>query len=165
MCMRLFELTTNPQVFRDWRHFLAFGFGSGLARKAPGTWGTLAAVPLYSLLAFLPAWQYALLLLVSSVLGVWLCETVSRDLRVHDHGGIVWDEIVGYWLTMFLLPFSIGWMLAGFVLFRILDILKPWPIRWCDERVNGGFGIMLDDLLAGAIACALLHVLRWSLAA
>jgi phosphatidylglycerophosphatase A len=156
----MFDRTINPLVFRNWRHYLAFGFGSGLARKAPGTWGTLAAVPFYCLLAFLPTAHYVLVLLVSSVLGVWLCETVSRDLRVHDHGGIVWDEIVGYWITMLWLPFSIHWMLAGFVMFRLLDIWKPWPIRWCDQKVTGGFGIMLDDIIAGILACLILHAVR-----
>lgn len=157
----MFDLRINPQVFRNWRHFLAFGFGSGLARKAPGTFGTLVAVPLYCLLAFLPAWHYALLLLVSTVLGVWLCEGVSRDMRVHDHSGIVWDEIVGYWITMWLLPVNLFWVTAGFLLFRLLDIWKPWPIRWCDEKVQGGFGIMLDDVVAGIFACAGLHLVRW----
>jgi phosphatidylglycerophosphatase A len=156
----MFDISINPHVFRNWRHFLAFGFGSGLARKAPGTCGTLAAVPLYLLLVFLPPIHYGIVLLVSTVLGVWLCGTVSRDLRVHDHGGIVWDEIVGYWLTMFLVPFTWYWALAGFLLFRLFDIWKPWPIRWCDKNVHGGFGIMLDDVIAGVCACICLHVIR-----
>ncbi|HQQ63725.1 MAG TPA: phosphatidylglycerophosphatase A [Pseudomonadales bacterium] len=156
----MFSRAINPQAFRNWRHWLAFGFGTGLATKAPGTWGTLAAVPFYCLFAYLPPLQYMVVLLVSSVLGVWLCETVSRDLRVHDHGGIVWDEIVGYWITMLMLPFSVYWMLAGFMLFRLLDIWKPWPICWCDKNVHGGMGIMLDDILAGILACLILHTVR-----
>jgi phosphatidylglycerophosphatase A len=89
-----------------------------------------------------------------------VCETVSRDLGAHDHGGIVFDEFVGYWTTMFLLPATWSWLLAGFAVFRLFDIWKPGPIRWCDRHVEGGFGIMLDDILAGACACLVLHGLR-----
>ena len=85
---------------------------------------------------------------------------MARDLGVHDHGGIVWDEFVGYWITMFLLPVRWEWVLGGFLLFRLLDIWKPWPIRWADRQVHGGLGIMLDDVLAGFVACAVLHGLR-----
>ncbi len=119
---------------------------------APGTFGTLAAVPLYLLLRPLPLFSYLVVLLVSFVAGVWLCERTSRDLGVHDHGGIVWDEIVGYLLTMAFAPPGWPWILLGFVLFRLFDILKPWPIRTIDRQVAGGFGIMLDDLLAGIYA-------------
>jgi phosphatidylglycerophosphatase A len=92
--------------------------------------------------------------------GVWLCDTVSRDLGVHDHGGIVWDEFVGYWITMFLAPLQWQWVLAGFALFRLFDIWKPWPIRWFDDNVRGGFGIMFDDVLAGVAAWAALYAIR-----
>jgi len=154
------SLERNPLVFRQWRHCLAFGFGSGLARLAPGTVGTLVAVPLYLGLAQLPWWLYGIVVLAAFALGVHLCDEVSRDLGVHDHGGIVFDEFVGYWITMFMLPTSWGWVLGGFVLFRLLDIWKPGPIRWCDRQVGGGLGIMLDDVLAGALACLLLHAIR-----
>lgn len=151
----------NPRVFSDWRHFIAFGLGSGTLRYAPGTWGTLAAMPFYwLLLGPLPPWLYAVTVAAAFALGVWLCETVSRDLGVHDHGGIVYDEFVGYWITMFLLPATWAWALAGFVAFRLFDVWKPWPIRWFDRNVHGGLGIMLDDVVAGAAACITLHVIR-----
>ena len=139
-------------------HLLAFGFGSGLAAKAPGTFGTLAAVPLYCLFALLPLSVYVVILLVAFVAGVWLCGESSRRLGVHDHGGIVWDEFVGFWLTMVAAPFSLTAVVLGFILFRIFDIWKPWPIRWADHRVEGGLGIMLDDVLAGIYAAVCLHL-------
>lgn len=145
-------------VWRNPVHFLAFGLGSGASPWAPGTAGTLAAVPLYFLLAQLPLPYYLAMLLITFVIGCWLCGKTSADLGVHDHGGIVWDEFVGYWITMLALPVSWSWALAGFVLFRFFDILKPWPIRWIDTKVQGGFGIMLDDVLAAVYAGALLHL-------
>lgn len=162
----MFDPAINPAVFRNPRHFLAFGMGAGLARRAPGTWGTLAACP-WCVLAWwgLPVWAYGALLLAAALVGVWLCDTVARDLRVHDHGGIVWDEWVGYGLGLFALPPAWYWPLAAFALFRLLDIAKPWPIRWCDRHVHGGVGIMLDDILAGVLAAAVLHAVRvgWAL--
>lgn len=156
----IFDPRINPLALRSPRHWLAFGLGSGLARYAPGTFGTLAAVPLYLLLARLPPVAYALAVAASFLLGVWLCATVSRDLGVHDHGGIVWDEFVGYWIAMFLAPPGWPWVLAGFLLFRLFDVWKPWPIRWFDEHLQGGFGIMFDDVLAGLAACAALQAIR-----
>lgn len=155
----MFDPAINRSVFRNWRHCLAFGFGSGLARYAPGTFGTLVAIPLYLALSHLPAWLYAVTVIAAFALGVWVCDTVSRDLKVHDHGGIVVDEFVGYWITMFLAPVSVLSVTAGFVLFRLFDIWKPGPIRWLDRHVQGGFGIMLDDVAAGVVACAALHLL------
>jgi len=144
-------------VWRNPWHFIAFGFGSGAMRKAPGTWGSLVGLAFVPLLQLLPHWGYGLILLLGSLFGFWLCGKVSRDLGVHDHGGIVWDEIVGIWITLWLAPPGWPWLLAGFLLFRLLDILKPWPISWVDRRVHGGVGIMLDDLLAGAGAWLLLQ--------
>ncbi|MEJ2395444.1 MAG: phosphatidylglycerophosphatase A [Candidatus Thiodiazotropha sp.] len=144
-----------PQAKPDLRqplHLLAFGFGSGLAPKAPGTFGTLVAVPIYLLMQGLPLIAYLALVLAGFIAGIWICDRTSRDLGVHDHGGIVWDEIIGYLLTMTLAPSGWVWVLLGFLLFRFFDILKPWPIRWLDRRVPGGFGIMLDDLIAGLFA-------------
>ena len=147
-------------IWRNPVHFLAFGLGSGAAPWAPGTVGTAAAVIPYLLwIQFLsPVWFIGLLL-VTFIIGVWLCERTSEDLGVHDHSGIVWDEFVGYWLTMFLAPQ--GWELAlvGFVLFRFFDVLKPWPVKWADRRVAGGFGIMVDDVLAGVYAWLGMQVL------
>lgn len=142
-------------------HLLAFGLGSGLSPKAPGTAGTVAAIPLYLLLAQLPLAAYLLVLVASFALGVYLCGKTSRDLGVHDHSGIVWDEFVGYWITMLAAPAGWIWVVLGFVLFRIFDVLKPWPIRWLDEHVHGGFGIMIDDVLAGVMALVCLQLCAW----
>ncbi len=149
------ELLRNPV------HFMAFGFGSGLAPWAPGTFGTLAAIPIFWLIQDLSLPLYGLWLVVTFSLGVYWCDRCSRDLGVHDHSGIVWDEMVGYWLTMLLAPAGIVWMLVGFVFFRIFDILKPWPIGWLDRKVGGGFGIMIDDVLAGVYALICLQLLAW----
>jgi phosphatidylglycerophosphatase A len=140
-------------------HFLAFGLGSGTMRKAPGTWGTLAAMPFIVLLQMLPDWGYGLVLVLSALFGCWLCGKVARDLGVHDHEGIVWDEFVGIWITLWLVPAGLGWLVVGFVLFRVFDILKPWPISWIDRHIHGGVGIMLDDLLAGVFAWASLQLI------
>lgn len=144
-------------------HLLAFGAGAGMMPKAPGTWGTLVAVPVFVLLQGLSLPVYLVLVLALSVLGVWICGAAARDLGVHDHPGIVWDEIVGYLITMIAAPAGWSWWLAGFVLFRLFDILKPWPIRAVDTGVEGGFGIMLDDILAGLMALACLQLGAWLL--
>jgi len=144
---------TNPV------HFLAFGFGAGLSPKAPGTMGTLVAVPLFLLLAYLPVYAYLALITAAFLVGIYLCGRTASDLGVHDHGGIVWDEFVGYWITMILVPVTWYWVLAGFVLFRVFDILKPFPIGWLDKKVGGGLGIMIDDVLAGVYALICLQVL------
>lgn len=141
------------------RHFLAFGFGAGLAKWAPGTWGTLVAVPIYAALVHLPVAGYLAVVAAMLVAGVWICGATADELGVHDHSGIVWDEIVGYLVTMILAPEGWVWWLVGVVLFRVFDIAKPWPIRLIDERVGGGWGIMLDDVLAGLLACLSLQVL------
>jgi phosphatidylglycerophosphatase A len=130
-------------------HLLAFGFGSGLLPKAPGTYGTLVGIPVYLLLQPLSLLLYAAIILLAFLAGVWICQRTSDDLGVHDHGGIVWDEIVGYLAGMTFAPSGWVWIVIGFLLFRLFDIFKPWPILWIDQRVKGGLGIMLDDLLAG----------------
>jgi phosphatidylglycerophosphatase A len=150
---------TPASVWRNPVHFLAFGLGSGAAPRAPGTFGTLAATGLYLLLPDMTPFAYLLFLAVGFVLGVWLCGKTAQDIGVHDHGGIVWDEFIGFWLTMFLAPPGLLWLLCGFVLFRLFDIVKPWPIRWFDRHVHGGFGIMIDDVLAGVMAWICLQLL------
>jgi phosphatidylglycerophosphatase A len=145
----------------NWTHLLAFGFGAGCSPKAPGTMGTLLAIGFYLPMSQLPLWLYGAVLAVITVGGIWICDRASRDLGVHDHPGIVWDEIAGYLLTMFAAPAGWLWILVGFVLFRLFDIWKPWPIGWLDRRVSGGFGIMLDDLVAGLFASICLQGLAW----
>ncbi len=140
-------------------HLLAFGFGTGLAPMAPGTFGTLVGIPCFWVMEDLPPLGYLLVVAVLFAAGIWLCGKTSRDLGVHDHGGIVWDEIVGLLVTLFGVPFQLSVVLVGFVLFRFFDILKPWPIGWLDRRVSGGFGVMVDDVLAGMFAAAILQLL------
>ncbi|MGL6162494.1 phosphatidylglycerophosphatase A family protein [Microbulbifer sp.] len=137
---------------------LAFGFGSGLAPRAPGTFGTLAAVPIWLLLQPLAPALYLAVVVAAALLGFYLCEAASKKLGVHDHSGIVWDEMVGYWLTMFMAPSGWIWALYGFALFRLFDIAKPQPIGWADRRVPGGVGIMLDDILAAVYAAVVLQL-------
>lgn len=150
--MNLQTLIKNPT------HLLAFGFGSGLSPKAPGTAGTAVAVLLFLPLSYLPLPLYLLFVTAALVAGIFLCGKTADDLRVHDHSGIVWDEFVGYWITMTLIPVSWQSMLAGFVLFRLFDIWKPFPIGWLDQKVKGGFGIMIDDVVAGLLAWCCLYL-------
>ena len=142
------------QLLRHPAQLLALGFGSGLAPKAPGTFGTIAAILPYLFIAQTPLWTQLLIIVLTFVLGVYLCQITADALGVHDHPAIVWDEFVGFWLTMLALPLlalplTWYWLLLGFVLFRFFDIVKPWPIRFVDQKVHGGLGIMLDDILAG----------------
>jgi phosphatidylglycerophosphatase A len=152
-------MSTSPDprtVLRDPVHLVAFGFGLGLAPRAPGTVGTLLGVVLHLLTMELPlAWRVTGITL-AFLLGVWVCGESARRLGTPDHGGIVWDEVVGVLIALIVVP--PGWMgvVAGFLLFRLLDIWKPWPIRLADRRVHGGFGIMLDDALAGGGAAVML---------
>lgn len=152
---------TFKQLLKNPNHLFAFGFGSGLAPKAPGTFGTLAAIPFFLLLQHLSWPVYLSWLLVTFALGVLWCDRSSKALGVHDHGGIVWDEFVGFWITMFMAPAGWIWILIGFVLFRVFDILKPWPINWLDKKVHGGFGIMIDDVLAGIYALLVLQLIAF----
>lgn len=140
-------------------HALGLGFGSGLAPSAPGTFGSLAAIPFYLLFSGLSLPYYLALLVICAVVGVWICDQTAQALGVHDHPAIVWDEFVGVWITLIAAP--AGWLplVLGFALFRFFDILKPWPISWLDQHVSGGLGIMLDDILAGVFACLCLHFL------
>jgi len=149
----------SPRLLLHPVDLLALGFGSGLLPKAPGTAGTLAAVPVYLLVQPLAWPSYLALTVLLFVAGIAICAHTAARLGVHDHPGIVWDEIVGYLVTMTLAPAGWPWIATGFVLFRFFDVLKPWPIRWCDRQVRGGFGIMLDDLIAGAFAACVLQLL------
>lgn len=152
----------NPsisEICKDPIHFIAFGFGSGLSPKAPGTVGTLVAIPIYLLMQSYDPWIYAAILIVLSLVGIYIAGESARKLNTHDHGGIVIDEICGYLLTMFMAPAGWVWIIVGFILFRIFDIFKPWPINLADQKVTGGFGIVLDDLIAGVYALLSLNVI------
>ncbi|WP_445369199.1 phosphatidylglycerophosphatase A [Methylomonas sp. BW4-1] len=148
---------TALQIVKDPTLFLAFGFGSGLAKKMPGTMGTLAAIPLYLALLQTNEWIYLSVTLISVCIGIWICGQAAKKLEVHDFGGIVWDEVAGFLITMIGVSYSWQSLLAGFVLFRLFDIVKPWPIKWLDKHVHGGFGIMLDDVVAGVFAGLIMH--------
>jgi phosphatidylglycerophosphatase A len=163
----------NPKQYirlsNPW-HLLAVGFGSGLAPWMPGTMGTLAAIVPYLALVHLPLWAYITVCVVGSLIGVRICQKTSDDMKVHDHGSIVWDEFIGLWITMLIVPlwdinpYEWKWLIAGFVLFRFFDMVKPWPIGWLDKRVDGGLGIMIDDIVAGILAAICLAGLGFYLA-
>lgn len=148
-----------PGFLKNPVHLLAFGFGSGAARRAPGTWGSLAAIPFWYALALLPVTGYWLTVVAAFVVGIWLCGKTADDLKVHDHGGIVWDEFVGMWIVLGFFPDTLYGVLACFVLFRLFDIWKPWPIGWLDAHLPGGTGIMVDDVVAGFMALAVIVML------
>lgn len=146
-------------VFTNPVNFLAVGFGSGLAPKAPGTIGTLACVPIYLLLAQLDLYSYLAACTLVSILGIAICQYTAKQLNAHDHPGIVWDEFAGFFITMIAIPATPINIVLGFILFRVFDIFKPWPISWLDKRVSGGLGIMVDDIVAGIFACSCLHII------
>ena len=151
---------TAREILLDPILCIAFGFGSGLAKKAPGTFGTLAAVPIYMVLIQANSLIYGAVTIISSVVGIRICGIAADRLGEHDFGGIVWDEIAGFLITMWFVSFTWQNLFLGFVLFRIFDIIKPWPIKWIDQKVSGGFGIMLDDVIAGLFAGLVLVVIN-----
>ncbi len=145
-------------------HMLACGFGSGLAPVAQGTFGTLAAWPLYLLIKpSLPDQAFAIFLLASLAIGSLACQRTGRDLGVPDHGSIVWDEIVAFWLVLWVTPPDWAWQLAAFFAFRLFDVFKPPPARWVDIHMKNGFGVMLDDLIAALFAMVSLAIGRIAL--
>ena len=143
-------------------HFLALGFGSGLLKPAPGTWGTVAGLPVFLAICLFTSTGslvYLLTVFLMFLMGIYLCGVTARDVGVHDHGAIVWDEIVGLLIALaFFAPTLVNIVLA-FILFRVFDIWKPWPIKLLDKHVHGGFGIMIDDVIAGIFAWVSLKLL------
>lgn len=165
--MRGTNTSMNPdarKVFTDFRYLLAYGLGSGLAPKAPGTAGSLAALILFIPLQFLGSVGYLAFVAVALVIGVIVSHQVAGELELSDPGGIVIDEFVGLWIALFLLPGPWYWALGGFCLFRLFDIAKPWPVGWLDKRLKGGLGIMMDDVAAGLYAFAALQVIALGVA-
>ena len=148
-------------VLTDPVHFLAFGFGTGLAPFAPGTFGSIPGLILFWLTLDFGLYVQLSIAVAMALIGIWICGESARRIGVHDHGGIVWDEIVGMYVTLFLAPVSVVGFVLAFVLFRIMDIVKPWPIRDLDHSMQGGLGIMLDDLLAALYAALLLVLYGW----
>jgi phosphatidylglycerophosphatase A len=155
----------DPKLLLDPVHLLALGFGAGLSPWAPGTAGTLVALlPAWGIAALSPAWQWSIaagLLLA----GIALCGASARKLGIHDHPGIVFDEIAAMIVLAIVAPRGLAWLAAAFVIFRLFDILKPWPIRDMDHRLPGGIGIMLDDLMAALYAALCLRVVEFFIAA
>jgi phosphatidylglycerophosphatase A len=146
------EVWTNPL------YFFAFGFGSGAAPFAPGTFGTLASILIYILIEPLPLFSYLFFLAIFTVFSIWVSDWVSKKIQVDDHPGMCIDEFVGFLVTMIAAPHGIGWIAYGFILFRIFDIWKPWPINVIDKRVHGGVGMILDDIVAGLFAMIIIQI-------
>lgn len=138
--------------------FIAYGFGSGLAPKAPGTFGTLVALPIFWLIQDWHIAAYLFFVLVAFLGGIWLCQRTVEWLKQDDPSGVVWDEIVGYLVAMIAAPSGWLWMLLGFVLFRLFDIWKPWPVSLADKKLHGGLGIMLDDVVAGLYVALAMYI-------
>ena len=143
-------------------HLLAFGFGAGLMPRAPGTWGTLVALPIFALVRMAGGGTAAVIAaaLLFFCVGVWASGVAGRALGVSDHGGIVIDEIAAFLLVLACTPATFGWWLIAFLLFRVFDVFKPWPIRWADRTIKGGFGVMFDDVLAAGFAIGGIALLR-----
>ena len=152
-----------PGFFKHPVHLLALGLGAGYMPKLPGTTGTLVGVLLYIPIQNLELLIYLPIVAGLLVIGIGLCGKTAKDLKAHDHSAIVWDEIVGFLITMIAAPIGWLWILLGFVLFRLFDIWKPWTIRWVDRKVSGGFGIMLDDVLAGLYGLIVLQLIAYML--
>jgi len=133
-------------------HFLACGFGSGNLPIMPGTWGTLAAIPFYLIFAQLSLWMYITITILFNVIGILLCHIANRDFGTPDHPAIVWDEFAAFFIVMIGIPNTWYYITLGFIFFRLFDIFKPWPIRWVDQHIKGGIGVMLDDILAALIS-------------
>ncbi len=146
-------------AFADLDAVLAFGFGSGLSKFAPGTAGTLVAIPLVWLLSFLPGYLYLGLIFIGFALGIGICDRVSKKLGQEDPSSIVWDEIIGFAITMSFAPYQLSVWILGFIIFRLFDILKPWPIKMVEDKYHGGSGIMLDDAVAGIFSFITLQIL------
>lgn len=157
-------MTTLPDLrflLRHPAHFVALGFGSGLAPKAPGTFGTLIGLPLFAILMALPESTHLPIIALLFLIGIPICTKTGTALRVPDHGGIVWDEIVAMLLVLEFTPRHWIWWLVAFALFRLFDIWKPAPIRQFDANLKGGLGVMFDDLLAALYAIATMKALQW----
>ncbi len=143
-------------------HLLAVGLGSGMSPIMPGTMGSAMAIPLWLLFNGLQPYLYWVLIVVAFIFGCFLCQKTSDDTHTHDSGHIVWDEFVGMWITLFFIPqISILWVTIAFVAFRIFDMAKPWPIRWFDKRIPGGFGIMVDDVIAAIFSSLSVYLLTF----
>ena len=146
-------------VWTDPWQFIACGFGVGAMPWLPGTFGTLVGVVVYLMLSQLSLLAYCIITLVLFILGVILCDLTNRRFGTQDHPAAVWDEIVGFLFVMIAVPKTWYFILIGFVLFRVFDMWKPWPIRWFDEHLHGGFGVMFDDVVAALFSWVILMII------
>lgn len=162
--LKKFKKTIPPLPASIWRnplHFIAFGFGTGTLPFAPGTFGTLIAIPFYLLLEPLPLSLYLGLVFLLTLGAIVLSNHVENALKIHDHPGMCVDEIIGYLITMIHAPQGLIWVLVGFLCFRLFDIWKPWPIRQIDQSISGGLGVILDDALAGLYSMLCLQLIAF----
>ncbi len=155
------RLPVPKKVWRDPLYFIAFGFGSGAMPWAPGTFGTLMAIPFYLLLQHLPMMSYVAALVILTILSSLLCDRISEEIHIHDHPGMCIDEFIGFFVTMINAPYGINWIILGFILFRLFDIWKPWPIYLLDRKIHGGFGMIIDDVAAGLYSCFIIQCLSF----
>ena len=165
-----FRNNTNPYqqlpLPKNWwrkpLYIIAFGFGSVAAPFAPGTFGTLATIPLLLIANyFFSANGFLIFTIVFSLFAIWITNKISREINIHDHPGMCIDEFVGFFFTMLYLPTTLFNIVVGFALFRFFDIVKPWPIRYLDKNIHGGVGMILDDIVAGLFSCAILHLINY----
>lgn len=167
LCQAAAAMTISPDarfVFSRPDHAIAFGFGAGLSPFAPGTVGTLLGYPLFFGLHLLTFWGFWAAVAALFVVGVWCCDRTGRALGVHDHGGMVWDEVVAFVAILYFTPVSPGWLIAAFFIFRVFDVWKPFPIRYFDHALRHGFGVMFDDALAAIYSILLILALRHAFA-
>lgn len=149
-----------PEVWQNPLYFIAFGFGSGAIPFAPGTFGTLFAIPFYLILSHLPLFWYLIIVGIVIIASSWVCHKISAETNTNDHPGMCIDEFAGFFVTMINAPLGCIWVIIGFILFRFFDIIKPWPIRWLDKNIHGGIGMVLDDVAAGIAAMLIIQILR-----
>jgi phosphatidylglycerophosphatase A len=160
--MRDYRVPPIPAtIWQKPSHFIAFGFGSGAMPIAPGTFGTLMTIPFYLAIRSFPTSIYVLIVILVALASMWLCERVSKEINVDDHQGMCLDEFAGYLVTMIGAPHGVIWIVLGFILFRVFDIWKPWPVNYVDTHVHGGIGMILDDVLAGIYSLIVLKILTW----
>ena len=143
---------------------IATWFGSGYLPKAPGTWGSLAALPFaWFIVQHYGVWPLLVASVVLYFIGIWAANGYMAKTGTHDPGPVVVDEVVGQWLVLCVMPLDVLWYLVGFAVFRLFDIIKPWPIKWLDHKVEGGFGVMIDDVGAAIYGICLVLVVQYGL--
>jgi|APSaa5957512535_1039671.scaffolds.fasta_scaffold25778_1 phosphatidylglycerophosphatase A len=152
----------SPKLLYNPICFIALVGGAGLFRRAPGTLSSIVGLVIYwFVLSHFPIRAYVAVILISCIIGIAVCHYAAEKIGKHDHSGIGWDEVVGMWVTMTAVTDEMMWLwvMVGFVLFRLFDIYKPYPISYIDRHLKGGLGIMLDDIVAGVLSCVSLHLL------